>query len=70
LLAASKGLGTCIQASGVAYPDLIRKHVAIPEEKKIFVAIAIGYPDWGDGVNQFKSNREPLENFVHWEDLA
>ncbi len=70
LLSTSNGLGTCIQASGVAYPDIIRKYVAIPDEKKIFLAIAIGYPDRGDIVNQFTSNREPLENFVHWEDLT
>ena len=69
LLAASKGLGTCIQQSGVHYPDIIRKHVPIPAEKKILIAIAIGYPDEQAMVNQFRSNREPLEKVVHWEDL-
>ena len=67
LLAASKGLGTCIQHSGVNYPDIIRKHVSIPPEKKILVAIAIGYPDEGAAVNRFRSSREPLEKVVHWE---
>ena len=69
LLAASKGLGTCIQRSGVHYPDIIRKYVPIPAEKKILIAIAIGYPDEQAVVNQFRSNREPLEKVVHWEDL-
>ena len=69
LLAASKGLGTCIQHSGVHYPDIIRKYVPIPAEKKILVAIAIGYPDEEAVVNQFRSNREPLEKVVHWQDL-
>jgi nitroreductase len=66
LLAISKGLGTCIQHSGVHYPDIIRKHVPIPVEKKILVAISIGYPDEEAVVNRFKSNREPLEKVVHW----
>jgi len=70
LLATSKGLGTCIQHSGVHYPDIIRKYVPIPREKKILVAIAIGYPDEEAIVNQFRSSREPLEKVVHWESLT
>jgi len=70
LLATSKGLGTCIQESGVRYPDIIRKYVPIPVEKKILVAIAIGYPDEQAVINRFRSTRETLENVVHWEDLA
>jgi nitroreductase len=70
LLATSKGLGTCIQHSGVHYPDIIRKYVPIPAEKKILVAISIGYPDEQAVVNRFRSTRETLENFVHWEDLT
>jgi len=69
LLATSRGLGTCIQHSAVNYPDIIRKYVSIPEGKKILVAIAIGYADGGAVINQFRSNREPLENFVHWQDM-
>ncbi len=61
LLAMSKGLGTCIQHSAVNYPDIIRRYVPIPVEKKILVAISIGYPDEEAVVNQFRSSREPLE---------
>ncbi len=68
--ATAKGFGTCIQHSGVNYPDIIRKWVPIPEEKKILVAIAIGYPDEEAAVNRFRSNREPLEGVVHWTDLT
>lgn len=66
LLAHSMGLGTCIQHSGVNYPDIIRKHVPIPPEKKILIAIALGYPDETAPVNQFRSSREPLEKVVRW----
>jgi nitroreductase len=69
LLATEKGLGTCIQQSAVLYPDMIRRYVAIPQEKKIVVAIAIGHPDEEAILNQFRSNREPLEEFVHWQDI-
>jgi nitroreductase len=70
LLAASRGLGTCIQHSGVNYPDIVRKYVPIPREKNILVAIAIGYPDEDAVINRFRSKREPLENLVHWQDLV
>ena len=69
LLATDGGLGTCIQHSGVDYPDIIRKYVTIPEGKRILVAIAIGYPDEEAVVNRFRSNREPLEKVVRWVDL-
>ncbi len=70
LLATAKGLGTCIQLPGVHYPDIIRKYVPIPVEKKILVAISVGHPDEQAVINRFRSNREPLENVVHWEDLT
>jgi nitroreductase len=54
----------------VHYPDIIRKYVPIPVEKRILVAISIGYPDDEAVVNRFRSNREPLEKVVHWEDLT
>ena len=67
LVALSLGLGTCIQHSAVNYPDIIRKHVPIPAEKKILAAISIGYPDEEANVNRFRSSREPLEKAVHWQ---
>ncbi len=70
LLAISKGLGTCIQHSAVNYPDIIRRYVPIPVEKKILVAISIGYPDEEAIINRFRSSREPLEKVVHWERLT
>jgi len=70
LLALSKGLGTCIQHSAANYPDIIRKYVPIPTEKKILVAISIGYPDEEAPVNRFRSSREPLEKVVHWEQVT
>jgi len=69
LMAASKGLGTCILESAVRYPDIIRKHLGIPPQKKILVGIAIGHPDSGAIINEFTSSREPLENVVQWLDI-
>ncbi len=69
LLATSKGLGTCILDSAVRYPSIVRKHLRIPPQKRILVGIAVGHPDHEAIINQFQSNREPLENVVHWQDI-
>ncbi len=70
LLATARGLGTCIEQSPAYYPNTVRKYVAIPPEKKIVVAIAIGHPDERAVLNQFRSTRGPVEEFVHWPDDA
>ena len=69
LLATDHGLGTCLEVAPVAYPDVIRQVLEIPDSKLMVIAIAIGYPDWDAPVNQFRSQREALENIAKWFDL-
>jgi len=65
LLAHEKGLGTCILAGSVHYPDVIRKYINIPESKIIVIGIAIGYPDTNNPIYSFKSGRD--ENIISWD---
>ncbi len=60
------GLGTCIEDQGVLYPEVLREIVHIPDNKKIIIAIAIGYPDWDFPANALMSSRETLENNTRW----
>lgn len=66
LAALNYGLGTTILAASVSYPDEVRRILKIPESKQLVIAIAIGYPDPEAKVNEFRSNREPLETMVTW----
>lgn len=66
LLATKHGLGTIIQAQAVLYPDVLRLVLEIPESKIFLLGIAIGYPDWDDPINQFRTEREPLERIATW----
>lgn len=66
LLATNYGLGTIPQARAVVYPDVIRKALGMPNSKLIVLGIAIGYPDWNDSINQFRSDREPLDKVAKW----
>jgi nitroreductase len=66
LAAYDKGLGTCLLAAAARYSSEIRKIAAIPEDKKIVVGIALGYPDPSFPLNNFERDRAALIEFVHW----
>lgn len=69
LLAIDYGMGTCIEAAAVRYPDIVRKHLNISNSKKLVLGIAIGYPDWDSPYNKFRSSRENLDALVKWVDV-
>ena len=66
LLAHDKGLGTCILAVSVMYPEIAREVFSIPDTKRLVIGVALGWPDTEAPVNSFKRNRGPLEEFVRW----
>ena len=66
LAAHDKGLGTCLLAAAARYSIEIRKIAAIPDDKKIVVGIALGYPDPSFSLNNFERSRAKLDEFVHW----
>lgn len=66
LAALNFGLGTCIEGQGVVYPDVLRKIAQIPENKKIIVAVAVGYPDWDFPANAIETSRESIDNNTRW----
>ncbi len=66
LLAHDKGLGTCILAAAASYPDAIRTIASIPEDKRIIVGIALGYPDLDFPLNHIDRKRAEISEFVHW----
>jgi nitroreductase len=66
LLAHDKGLGTCIMAASVMYPEITREAFSIPETKRLVMGAALGWPDTQAPVNSFKRDRGQLEEFVRW----
>ena len=66
LLAHDKGLGTCIMAASVMYPEIAREVFSIPETKRLIMGAALGWPDTEAPVNAFKRNRGHLDEFVRW----
>ena len=66
LAALAYGLGTCLMTTPVAWPEILRELLRIPESKLIALAIAIGYPETEARVNNFERTREPLGALTHW----
>jgi nitroreductase len=66
LLATKYGLGTVPQAQAIAYPDVLRKILGIPDSKLMVLGISIGYPNWDDPVNQFRSEKETIDKVANW----
>jgi nitroreductase len=66
LAAQAEGLGACPQAVPTGYAGTIRSQMAIPDHLMIVLCIALGYPDLSSPVNQYRSQRRELGEFVHW----
>ena len=66
LLAHDRGLGTCIMAAMVSYPDIVRELFSIPVNKLFVMGAALGWPDPEAPVNQFERKRGSLDDFVNW----
>jgi nitroreductase len=59
-----RGLGTCVQVSIAAYPEILRAHLGIPEELTVLCGLAIGYPDPAFPANSLMTPRNPVETNV------
>jgi nitroreductase len=59
-----RGLGTCVQVSIAAYPDILRSHLDIPDELTVLCGLAIGYPDPAFAGNSLAVPRNPVEKNV------
>lgn len=68
LSAAAYGLGTCPIGLIRAYEDDVRDHLNIPESKNFVISVAIGRPDPDAAINEFRSPRAELKEFVRWID--
>ncbi len=66
LAAHAHGLGTCPIGIITAFEDEIKDQLNIPQEKEVILGVALGYPDWENPVNRFKSSRENPATITRW----
>jgi len=68
LLALEIDLGTCLQAALGEYPDIVRDELSLGSNIKVLCGMALGYEDSDAPVNQYRTAREPVGNFVTFHD--
>jgi len=66
LAAEAKGLSTCPIGLITEYGDDIKDVLNIPEEKEVLLAISLGYEDETAPENDFRTDREPLNEILTW----
>lgn len=68
LSAAGHGLSACPIGLVTSYQDEIKDVLNIPESKIIAVSVALGIRDPEAPINEFRSTRAPVKEFVRWID--
>ncbi len=66
LAAQASGLATCPIGLITDYADEIKDLLNIPENKKVVIGVALGYPDRENPMSQFRSSRADLSELVRW----
>jgi nitroreductase len=64
LLARDYGLHTCPQQAWVSFHKTVRAFLDLPEGLMIYSGMAVGFADEKAQINQWRSPREPLDNFA------
>ena len=68
ILARSHGLETCPQAAFSHFHETIRKYIDIGDDYIVVCGIAMGYADWSRPECSLVAEREPLANYVTFQD--
>ncbi len=66
LAAYDRGLGTCIVATIVRYPELLRELLPGSDGKRFVVGVTLGHPDYEAAANRFERTRAGLDELVTW----
>ncbi len=64
LAAHDMGLATVPQAFATDYAKQIKKHLGIPETKRLVLGLSLGYPDLESPVNSLKTSRSPVDEIA------
>ncbi|ALB02140.1 NADH dehydrogenase [Francisella persica ATCC VR-331] len=64
LAATDLGLATCPQASLGHYPDIVKKELIGFDDYTLLCGIAIGYEDISAAVNNYRTQRETIDDIV------
>ncbi|MEM5449529.1 MULTISPECIES: nitroreductase [Paraburkholderia] len=67
LLLREAGLHSCAQECWARYAQSVGQFLALPRERMVFCGMAIGHEDPDAPINQWRSARVPLDEFVQFD---
>lgn len=70
LLAEERGLATCCQEAWGNMGRLVYDELAIPDTEMVWCGLALGYPDPENPINQWRTEREPLDQVAKFRGFA
>lgn len=68
LAAAAHRVASCPIGLVTAYADEIKDHLNVPDTKTLVISVALGFAESDAAVNEFRSPRIELKDFVRWID--
>jgi len=68
LAAHALGVGSCLQASVTNYAPEIKQALEVPDDKKLVLCIAMGYPDEKAKLNAYRSIKQNPDAFTKWRE--
>lgn len=63
LAAADKGIASLVAAMFVAYPDVLRRELPIPDDEAIAIGVSLGYAS-GAETNGIATSRMPIDDYL------
>jgi nitroreductase len=69
LLLREAGLHSCAQECWARYAQSVGEFLALPRERMVFCGMAIGHEDPDAPINQWRSARVPLDQFVQFDGI-
>ena len=67
LAAEERGLATCMQEAWTRFSATLGKTLDLPENRIIYCGMALGHADTDASVNQWRSERAPVDDFAKLE---
>ncbi|HSW18980.1 MAG TPA: nitroreductase [Ramlibacter sp.] len=64
LAATAAGVGSIAQAALASWPDVLRKHLDIPADRRVVCGISFGYEDTAHPANSFRTRRAAVDETV------
>ena len=66
LAATASGVATIAQAAIASWPDVLRQHVNIADDRRIVCGVSFGLEDTRHPANTFRTTRAPLDEVAFW----